>query len=355
MKKLKRSKPKRILFLYTELSGYIVNCLGFAEKDGYNIHVVKYPLNNEAPFNFEPYSNINLYERESFKSFLEFKELVVKLNPELIFISGWIDKWYLKIVKSSSIYSKNILMIDTPWKNSIKQKLWSHYFSLCKKRYFDYVWIPGQPQYKYAKKLGFRALNIFKGLYTCDEEVFNKTNTNNDNNSKIRTFLYVGRYVKEKGIIELWQTFQKANAEIKPKWQLWCVGTGELWGNRIIDENIKHFGFIQPKNLSEIVSKSDVYVMPSKYEPWGVSLHEMISFGKPVLVSENVGSSYCFVKNHINGFVFSYSKKNDFINKMRNMMKLSNNELHNMGKESVHLSKVFSKNLWLDTLNKIYD
>ena len=130
---------------------------------------------------------------------------------------------------------------------------------------------------------------------------------------------------------------------------MWCVGTGELWGNRIIDENIKHFGFIQPKNLSEIVSKSDVYVMPSKYEPWGVSLHEIISFGKPVLVSENVGSSYCFVKNHINGFVFSYSKKNDFINKMRNMMKLSNNELHNMGKESVHLSKVFSKNLWLDT------
>ena len=339
---LKSDNNKRILFLYTELSGYILNCLIFAEKNGYDIHVVNYPINNEAPFFFESYNNIKFYKRDSFKKFSELEVLIQNLNPKLIFVSGWIDKWYLKITRVSSINSKNILMIDTPWQNSIKQKLWAYYFNSILEKYFDNIWIPGKPQLKYAKKLGFKDLNIYEGLYTCDEDLFNIDKINNDINSEHKIFLFVGRYVKEKGIVELWNTFKKLNAEISQKWQLWCVGTGELWENRMIDENIKHFGFVQPQKLSEIVSKSNVYVMPSKYEPWGVSLHEMISFGKPVLVSENVGSSYCFAKNNINGFVFSHKKKDDFINKMRKMMKLSDNEINNMGKESVHLSKVFS-------------
>jgi len=315
LKELRNSeRSKKILFLYTELSGYILNCLIYANKKGYEIHIIKYSLNNEAPFDFPSIHNINFYNREDFKSITDFKNLIFNINPKLIFISGWIDKLYLKVIKILTNNSKNILMIDTHWKGSIKQKLWAYYFRLINKKYFDYIWIPGKPQYKYAKKLGFENSKIYDGLYTCDEDLFNNESLNKKVNSNSKIFLFVGRYIKEKGLPELWETFLKLNSEIDEKWQLWCIGTGNLWKDRVMDVNIKHFGFIQPRDLPDIISECDVYILPSKFEPWAVSLHEMTSFGKAVLVSENVGSSYCFVKNNINGFIFSFNETDDFIN-----------------------------------------
>ena len=81
----------------------------------------------------------------------------------------------------------------------------------------------------------------------------------------------------------------------------------------------------------------------------------MVSMGKAVLVSENVGSSYCFAKNGINGFIFSHKKENDFKIKMKKMMQLSYEDFDQMGKESVHLSKAFSSDKWIKTLKEIYD
>ena len=109
------------------------------------------------------------------------------------------------------------------------------------------------------------------------------------------------------------------------------------------------------KEIIDIISKAHVFVLPSKYEPWGVILHEIVSLGKPVLVSENVGSSYCFTKNGFNGFVFSHKKKNDFKYKMKKILELCEDDLEKMGKESVNLSKSISIERWVKTLNKIYD
>ena len=72
---------------------------------------------------------------------------------------------------------------------------------------------------------------------------------------------------------------------------------------------IKHFGFVQPEQLKEIIQESGIYILPSRYEPWGVSLHEMVSSGMPVLISENIGSKTYFLKESINGISFSHSKK----------------------------------------------
>jgi glycosyltransferase involved in cell wall biosynthesis len=346
---------KRILFLFTELSGYFLNCLCYAKKSGYEVHVVHYEVNNEAPFNLDLYNQLFLYRRNEFSKFNVLSAFVEGLNPSLIFVSGWIDQNYLKIIKKHSLVRKNVLLIDNPWKGTLKQKIWSFYFIFFYKKYFDFIWLPGLPQKRYAKKLGFKKDEIFEGLYTCDERVFNfKTKLNNRNKS-LKKLLFIGRYIDQKGVIELWDTFIKVNNEVDDKWELWCIGTGKLWDQRIINENIKHFGFVQPEKIPEIVSKCHFYVLPSKYEPWGVSLHEMISVGKPVLVSKNVGSSYCFVKHEVNGFVFSHNKPNDFEYKLRKVMKLSNKDVEKMGEESVHLSRIFSTDKWVKTLNNIYE
>ena len=44
---------KKIVILYTELSGYMLQCFDLAQKHNFQIHVVNYPVNEEAPFVFK--------------------------------------------------------------------------------------------------------------------------------------------------------------------------------------------------------------------------------------------------------------------------------------------------------------
>ena len=347
-------RSKKILFLFTELSGYILNSFENALSSGFDIYVINYPVNKEAPFKFTKNKNIYYCDRDQFKSSHDLSIFIKNLNPGAIFISGWLDKNYLNVIRNPSIKFKKILMLDNPWRGTLLQNLWAFYFKLFYKSIFNSIWIPGEPQIKYAIKLGFKKEDIFEGLYTCNNKIFNLKNTLSHTN-KSKVLLFVGRYSEEKGIKELWQNFVSINSTLNSKWQLWCVGTGNLWDNRTLDKNIKHFGFVQQEKLVDKIIDSDVYVLPSKYEPWGVSLHEMVSMGKPVLVSDNVGSSYCFAKNDVNGFIFSHKKNNDFKSKMKKIMELSKDELKKMGKESINLSKRISIESWVQTLNKIYD
>lgn len=347
-------RSKKILFLYTELSGYIINSFENAFSSGFDVHVINYPTNKEAPFKFTKNKNIYYYSRDQFKSSYDLSILIKDLNPGAIFISGWIDNEYLNALQNLSIKANKILMLDNPWEGTLFQNLWAFYFRTFHKELFDFIWVPGKPQIKYAKKLGFKKEDIFEGLYTCNNKIFNIKNTLSLP-SKSKVLLFVGRYSEEKGIKELWQNFVSINSTLGSKWQLWCVGTGNLWDNRVLDKNIKHLGFIQQEKIIEIISKANIFVLPSKYEPWGVILHEMVSVGKPVLVSDNVGSSSCFTKNGVNGFIFSHKKENDFKIKLKKIMELSEDDLEKMGKESVNLSKSISIYSWIQTLNKMYD
>ena len=143
--------------------------------------------------------------------------------------------------------------------------------------------------------------------------------------------------------------------EYNLNWELWCVGTGEKWDDRIVHKNIKHFGFLQPKELRDVISQTGVFVLPSKFEPWGVVLHEMVTSGMPILVSDQVGSIHTFLNNNVNGMSFSYFKKEDFKNKLLKFMHLSDQELLKMGEESVILSKKKTPAKWVETLNQIYE
>ena len=51
------------------------------------------------------------------------KGFYYKLDPNLI-LGGWIDRGYLDALKDLSISSKKVLMLDTPWSSTIKQKIW---------------------------------------------------------------------------------------------------------------------------------------------------------------------------------------------------------------------------------------
>ena len=355
---MNRKEPKKILFLFAELSGYMMHCFKIAHQSDFEIHVIKYPKNKEAPFEFKSENEIYLYDRKQFDSKQDLLNIIRKISPQLLLVSGWTDDLYLKIVKENTLKCKKVLLFDTPWQNKLKQKIWMNFFKFSYLKYFNSVWVPGEKQLQYARKLGFKEAHIFQGLYSCNtnlfENIFAKSSSKKEQIFP-KKFLYIGRYIDSKGINELSKLFIEILDEYNLNWELWCVGTGEKWEDRILHKNIKHFGFLQPKELKDVISQTGVFVLPSKFEPWGVVLHEMVASGMPILVSDQVGSIHTFLNNNINGMSFSYFKKEDFKNKLLKFMHLSDHELLKMGEESVLLSKKKTPAKWVETLNQIYE
>ena len=50
--------------------------------------------------------------------------------------------------------------------------------------------------------------------------------------------------------------------------------------------NIENKGFIQPKYLNDLLLNSSALILPSRYEPWGVIVHEAAAAGLPIIISD---------------------------------------------------------------------
>ena len=341
----------KVIFLYTELADYFLACLKELENHVDEIHVIHWPIRGEAPFVFKVPDNVFLHKKTSNRK--ELLNLSKMINPSLILCSGWVDRNYLNIVKYYNQKIPTVLLFDNQWKASLKQALGVLLSSSGLKNKFSNVWVTGSSSKSFAKKLGFSDDKILTGLYSADTpkfSLFRQKYLESKNNQFPKVFLYVGRYVRHKGIFDLWNAFIELQNEYPTEWELWCLGTGEEFENRILHQKIKHFGFIQPLEMNKYLSKAGVYILPSIYEPWGVSVHEMASAGFPMLLSKNVGSSEEFFEENINGYLFSSGNKFEIKQKLKKIINLSESDLLTMGNNSFNLSLKNSPKIWAEKL-----
>lgn len=216
--------------------------------------------------------------------------------------------------------------------------------------------MPGNAQAQYAKKLGFGQKEIKAGFYCCDLEKFNtiyKTQLPLKKNAFPKKFLFVGRYYDFKGITDLWEAFTQLQTEVPNEWELWCLGTGSI--APIEHKKVKHFGFVQPKDLEEITKKCGVFVLPSHFEPWGVVVQEYAASGFPLVTSTAVGSNEAFLIENQTGYSFK-SKNIDELKKiLKKIITLSDTELCEMSVKSHDVAQKINPKNWTNTVIEIYN
>lgn len=301
---------ERVVFLYTELAGYFLACLdelGEHQSIG-SLNVVHWPVNSEAPFIIEEKSAYSLRPKSEF-SRTELQDWIHEVSPTLLIVSGWTDRDYMHIARHWVKRIPVVLAMDNWWTGSWKQRLACAISPWHIRKHFNAAWIPGASQMEFARRLGFSNSRIQSGFYCADPKTFNRIYELRKHRPEQKTkhMLFIGRYIDIKGIKELWQCFTELSDEF-PEWELHCVGTGPLWGDRSKHPKIIHHGFLQPQDIETVAVKADVFVMPSHKEPWGVVLHEMALCGVATLVSEAVGSSSMFVEQGVSGRVFELGR-----------------------------------------------
>ena len=342
-----------ILILFTELAGYFIACVNeLAQQTGATVHIVRLPVNKEAPFEFDiQHKNVVLHDRESFTD-NELVDVAMKLNPALILCSGWKDKSYLKIAKHFHGKIPTVLAFDNKWENTLKQNVASIISPFHIRNKFSHCFVPGPLQATFAKKLGFKASEILSGVYSCDFPLFDQQYHEQVAIKKTnppRRFLFIGRYYDFKGCNDLWDAFMELKSEVPHfDWELWCLGTGTL--EPAVHEGIQHFGFVQPEKLPPFIADTSVFVMPSHIEPWGVVLHEMAAAGMPLIASSKVGATAAFLEEGKNGFLFEPGDKNKLKSLMRRFSEMNAKELASMSAHSNVLASQITPARWAKQL-----
>lgn len=324
----------RVIFFLSRFTKFFENVIeNIACSESVSSVIVCYWKNDHLPINptFQSYK-VKCFEKNQLTTDKLFSD--IELN--LVYLPGWMDKEYLKIVKKARL-NFNIATVagfDDQWNWGIRKVLGAIYFRLFLRANFDFAWVAGPPQFMYARMFGFPSKQIGYNLLTSE---FDHELIEGRNSKKVK-FLFVGRLVKEKNLEIFLRAFNDLNLE---NCELEIVGDGYLEGLLKSYENDKiHFsGYLSPAEVADKMKESDVFVLPSIHEQWSVALHEACSNGMICLCSENVGANSLFLIHGFNGREFDPKSIEDMKSAIRWVESLNYEEKETKKKMSYKLSK----------------
>lgn len=236
--------------------------------------------------------------------------ILKKTRYDELILGGW-DNIILWVLAFISPQSKNSLFIESSFLESTTFGAKGLIKRLFVRR-LSKVYASGKSQKKVTDNLGFTGNTIItKGV-----GVFNYIKQPAYSPRKeVKKFFYVGRFVEVKNLKFLISVFNEL-----PHYELFLAGFGEQEEElrSIAKENVHIIGPIENKLLYSYYQQMDVFVLPSKIEPWGLVVEEALNNGLPVIVSDRVGCAEEII-NESNGIVFKYDSKNSLINAINTM------------------------------------
>lgn len=120
------------------------------------------------------------------------------------------------------------------------------------------------------------------------------------------TFLFCGQMIARKGLDLLLAAF----TQLPSRARLLLVGReaelprllGPLPAE--VRARIEYAGFQPPEELARFFAQADVFVLPSRYDGWGVVVNQALGAGLPIICSDMVGAGHDLVTEDVNGHLF---------------------------------------------------
>ncbi|GAB3701020.1 hypothetical protein GCM10027592_28690 [Spirosoma flavus] len=243
-------------------------------------------------------------------------------RPDVINLTGYYDPAQILLLLWAKLNGVKVILQNEStetdhqrggWKEALKRWI----FGRC-----DGFFCFGSQSADYLIRLGVPAHKILLRKSAVDNDSLRtayehalRSRTETQNSLKLRphNFIFVGRLIPAKNLSALVTAFadaQKQSAQGK-QWGLIFLGDGpEQASLQQQSENLGitdtiHFLPGRPWfQVPDVLALSDVLVLPSLSEPWGLVVNEAMVCGLPVIVSDRCGCVPDLVRDGQTGFIF---------------------------------------------------
>ena len=198
----------------------------------------------------------------------------------------------------------------------------------------------------YAKIDTQKIIEIPYGVNVQKDKIFSKNNL---------IFLFAGGVKRTKGFVELIDSWVGSGMSDKLDCKL--IICGRVYTSNIYEkynqakniQNIEFKGFVS--DMTSIYQQSDVYIFPTYHEGSSKTVFEAMSYGLPVITTENAGS---IVRDGFDGFMVPVNNVDSLVEKIKYFYK-NREQIEILGKNVQKYSREFTWKRYSDEVNKIYE
>ena len=338
-----------VLWLWSAGSGYMAACWRALSRTGrVRVAVLAAPNDHATAFDPEIMRGIDWIQRpERFLDRVRWvRRSIEEMKPSAIVLGGWADRAYLVALAGKAARDPAIVLcMDTPWLGTGRQQLGRLAVRFALPR-IDAVVVPGERAAQYAMRLGLGA-PVHTPLYGIELEPLERAAGIRQAAAWPRAFLFVGRYVREKGLDILLDAYARYRKTVEDPWPLLTCGKGPLEAALAGADGVKNLGFKQPHELPGILAKAGAFVLPSLLDHWGVALVEACGAGLPVVATSACGSTVECVRDGWNGFIVPAGDPRALSRALLRMHE-AHSDLPEMGRRSLEFARPYSATAWAE-------
>lgn len=300
---------------------------------------------------------------------LSFDEIENKLKKEKfehILILGWNNLHYLKsFYYALKLNIKIILRVETNLKSQVNilKKIIKFIFLRFLFKNITYFLSIGKLNRQFYLSHNIHQKKIFPAPYFVDNKFFSLKITKNNIKKKFRLedkkiILFVGKLIDRKNPIEFLKLAKQY--QTKAKYHFIIIGDGYLKKdcknfikkNRLKNVSLK--GFVNQRELRKYYKMSDLMIVTSLYETWGLVINEAFCFQVPVICTSKCGAAKDLIINGKTGYTY----KSGNLNQLKNRLKSILNDKKLRKKMSLNIKnhiKKYSIVKTVESLLKIFD
>ena len=292
-------------------------------------------------------------------------------NSDYVIIQGW--QHYILIIFGliSKIFSKKIILRQ---ESAVKLKLSSSKVIFKKSiihlilssiliNLSDYFLYISTLNKRYYLERGIESKRLFFSPYAVDKKLFSnqgkkiskelelKLKFNNEN----PIMLFASKLSERKNIMGLLKAYKNS---FENNLNLIIIGNGTLSTSvkdfikfNKLSSSVKYLGFINQQTLPFIYEKSDIFILPSFHEKFGLVINEAMYGSCAIISSNEVGASYDIVLHKKNGYVYNSLEDKSIEKAIKYCLK--NKRYVDMGKMSKEIIENWNYDKTVQSLSEI--
>jgi glycosyltransferase involved in cell wall biosynthesis len=251
-----------------------------------------------------------------------------KFDGVLVYGYAYASYWIAFLAAKSAgvpvILGTDATRLQTPyrgwwWKKLVKRPVVQFIY----RNVADTIAVPSTATSQFLRSLGIPDEKMVLTHYTVDNDYFFKSSERADRKGKREKWrvpesapvvLYCAKLLPRKrpqDMIAAFSRLRDFDPKIYDSAYLVLAGEGPMREELIraadtrgIADRVRFLGFVNQLELPSVYAASDLFVLPSEHEPWGLVVNEAMACGLPVVVSDRVGARLDLVVPGVTGEIY---------------------------------------------------